>query len=94
MPYENINIKSRLQNQLNDPAFKEAFERVEIEYELIEQIVLARRAKSITQVRLAEITGVSQQAISRLEKEKHLPKLDTLIKIVDGLGMKLVIKER
>ena len=94
MPYENIDIKSRLQSQLDDPAFKEAFERVELEYELIEQIVLARRAKSITQVRLAEITGVSQQAISRLEKEKHLPKLDTLIKIVDGLGMKLVIKER
>jgi DNA-binding XRE family transcriptional regulator len=43
---------------------------------------------------LAELTGVSQQAISRLEKEKPLPNLDTLIKIVDGLGMKLTITER
>jgi transcriptional regulator with XRE-family HTH domain len=48
----------------------------------------------ITQEQLARSANVTQQAISRLEKEKHIPKIDTLMRIIDGLGMKLTITER
>jgi len=71
-------------------------ERAEIkkEYELIEQIVRIRKLKKISQVELAKKACVSQQAVSRLEREKHIPKIDTLMKIVDGLGLKLTLTER
>ena len=94
MTFKKIDLNAELNKQLIDLRFKESFDRVQLQYELIEQIAFVRKSKSITQARLAELTGVSQQAISRLEKEKHLPNLDTLIKIVDGLGMKLTITER
>lgn len=94
MTFKKIDLNAELSKHLNDHRFKENFDRVQLQYELIEQIAFVRKSKSITQSKLAELTGVSQQAISRLEKEKHLPNLDTSIKIVDGLGMKLTITER
>ena len=94
MPFKKIDVKAQLDEELKDETFRFHYEQVSKEYELIETIVLIRKAKKISQVELAQRTHVSQQAISRLEKEKHIPKIDTLMKIVDGLGMKLTLTEK
>lgn len=94
MPFEKVDIKKLLDEQLKDKEFETNYDQVKKEYELIEQIVLMRKHMKITQVELAKKANVSQQAISRLEKEKHIPKIDTLMKIVDGLGLKLTLTER
>lgn len=94
MPFKKIDVKAQLDEELKDETFRFHYEQVSKEYELIESIVLIRKAKKISQVELAQRTHVSQQAISRLEKEKHIPKIDTLMKIVDGLGMKLTLTEK
>jgi DNA-binding XRE family transcriptional regulator len=94
MPFEKVNIKSHLEEELKSKEFRENYNRVRKEYELIEQIVAMRKKMKITQETLAKKANVSQQAISRLEKEKHIPKIDTLLKIVDGLGLKLILTER
>lgn len=94
MPFEKINVKSLLDEQLKDESFKANYEQIKKEYELIEQIMLIRKQKKISQVELAKRARVSQQAISRLEKEKHIPKIDTLMRIIDGLGLKLTLTER
>lgn len=94
MPFERIDIKGILNDELKNKEFETHFNQVKKEYELIEQIVVMRKKLNITQVELAKKAQVSQQAISRLEKEKHIPNLDTLLRIVDGLGLKLVLEER
>lgn len=72
-------------------AFDREYRRIKKEYALVEQLVKARKEKNITQRELAEATGISQQAISRIEKEKHIPKMDTFSKVLDGLGLELAI---
>jgi DNA-binding XRE family transcriptional regulator len=94
MPFKKIDVKAILDEELKDETFRFHFEQVSKEYELIESIVRIRKAKNISQVELAQRVHVSQQAISRLENEKHMPKIDTLMKIVDGLGMKLTLTEK
>jgi len=94
MPFEKVNVKRNLAEELKNEEFKENYNHVRKEYELIEQIVAMRKKMKITQETLAKKANVSQQAISRLEKEKHIPKIDTLLKIVDGLGLKLTLTER
>jgi len=94
MPFEKINVQGLLNEELKDEKFKSSYEQVKKEYELIEQIVRIRKQMKISQSELAKKANVSQQAISRLEKEKHIPKIDTLMKIIDGLGLKLVLTER
>lgn len=94
MPFEKINVQVLLNEELKDEKFKSSYEQVKKEYELIEQIVRIRKQMKISQSELAKKANVSQQAISRLEKEKHIPKIDTLMKIIDGLGLKLVLTEK
>ncbi len=94
MPFEKVDIKGILNDELKNKELETHFNQVKKEYELIEQIVVMRKKLNITQVELAKKAQVSQQAISRLEKEKHIPNLDTLLRIVDGLGLRLVLEER
>lgn len=93
MPFEKLNVQALLNEELKDEKFKSSYEQIKKEYELIEQIVKIRKQKKISQVELAKKASVSQQAISRLEREKHMPKIDTLMKIVHGLGLKLTLTD-
>ncbi len=94
MPFKKIDVKELLNEELKNDEFKSNFEQVKKGYELIEQIVRIRKLKKISQCELAKKASVSQQAISRLEREKHIPKIDTLMKIIDGLDLKLTLTER
>lgn len=91
MAFMMIDIKSIVEEERIDKEFDSEYKKIKQEYKLIEKLVEARKAKDITQKELAELVGVSQQAISRLELEKHIPKMDTFIKILDGLDLELTI---
>ena len=49
----------------------------------------ARNEKDMTQKQLADITGIPQADISRLENGNANPSLKTLQRLADGMGMKL-----
>lgn len=66
----------------------------EMETELIENLIHARKKLGITQEGLAEMTGLSQAAIGRLESMKTNPTLKTLFKILQALDLKLVFVEK
>lgn len=80
----------------NDPELISNAEREQINFqvELIGQIVEAREEKGITQQQLAEMAGVEQSAVARLESMKATPQIDTLFKILEPLGYTLVIKPK
>lgn len=65
--------------------------KIEFEVELIGKIIEAREAKGLTQQELADISGVKQSSIARLEKLKTTPQIDTLFKILTPMGYKLAI---
>ena len=52
----------------------------------------SRAEKSLTQKQLADITGIPQADISRLENGNANPSLRTLRRLADGLGMKLKLE--
>ena len=56
-----------------------------------EAVLAARAEKAITQRRLAEITGIDQSDISRIERGMANPTVGTLEKIAAALGMELKI---
>ena len=91
MAFKRIDIKSVVEEERIDKEFDSEYKKIKQEYKLIEKLVEARKSKDITQKELADLVGVSQQAISRLELEKHIPKMDTFIKILDGLDLELTI---
>lgn len=56
-----------------------------------ETIMNARRAKGLTQQELADMVGVAQGSIARIESGKHRIRLDKLEKIAHALDIKITI---
>lgn len=77
-----------------DPELYAEYKALEPEYELVKAIIDARRQKGITQKELAEITGIDQANISRIENGNYNPTLQILKRIATGLGKELHIEFR
>lgn len=56
-----------------------------------QQIKAARVAARLTQQELADLMGTKRENISRLESDKHRPRLDTLINVTKVLQFELKI---
>ncbi len=65
-----------------------------LQLQISELIRLRRRALSIKQDRLSEISGVALRTIRDLEKGVGNPSLQTLTKVLDVLGMELSVKNK
>ena len=86
--YEWNNIKAKL-TSLSEAEKEE----IEIITEIIVQMINRRNDLGISQRELETITGINQAAICRIEKMKNIPQLDTLIKLLKPLGLKLTVSK-
>jgi len=70
-----------------------AAEREQINFEstLIGMMIEARNTRGLSQRELADICGIKQPAIARLESMKATPQIDTIFKILGPLGYTLSI---
>ena len=66
-------------------------EQISFEVALIGKMIEAREKQGLSQRELAELSGVSQPAIARLESLKATPQIDTLFKVLHPLGYTLAI---
>ena len=89
-----FDLDQYLEEQLKDPEFKKIHEENQEEYEAIRAEIAARCSQNVTQEELARRTGIRQSNISRIESGACSPRISTLQKIADALGMKLCIELR
>lgn len=66
-------------------------EEIEIVSKLVAEVIERRLELGLSQRDLAALSGVKQPAIARFETLGTIPRLDTLIKIMKALGLKLNI---
>ena len=86
------NYRVLLNERLNDPQFRKAWDELEPEFQIIRAMIEAREEANMTQKDLAEKTGIAQGDISKLENGSSNPSIRTLQRIAEGLGKKLVIE--
>ena len=77
---------------LKNKEVQKEYELMEAEYKIIEEIIMARREKNLTQKGLAELIGTKQSNISRLESGNYNPSMDFLQKIATAMGKKLEVR--
>ena len=77
----------------NDETFigEEQKARIDFEVALIGKLIEAREARGLSQKQLADMCGLKQSAIARLEKMGATPKINTLMRVLQPLGYKLDI---
>jgi transcriptional regulator with XRE-family HTH domain len=75
-----------------DPKVLKELEKLAPFYEIIDQILLLRKERNLTQRELAELINTTQSCIARLESGNYNPSLQFLQKIADACGKKIEIR--
>ena len=81
-----------LEEQLQDPEFRQEYEVLQPEHAIIQAIIDARQNAGLTQKELSERTGIAQGDISKIEKGNANPSLKTLQRLASGMGMILKLE--
>jgi transcriptional regulator with XRE-family HTH domain len=73
--------------------FSEAYDALDLEYQVADQLLKARARAGLTQDAVAERMGTTKSAISRLESAgKHAPSLSTLKRYAQAVGCDIQVK--
>ena len=62
------------------------------QYQIASQILAARKQRNLTQLELAQLSGVQQADISRIENGQSFPTTETLAKLLQALQAKVKIE--
>ena len=66
-------------------------EQIKLKTELMKEMVRIRKSKNMTQQMIAERTGIARPNIARMENGTYNPTVDMLVRIADGMGMRIEI---
>ncbi|QPE19535.1 helix-turn-helix transcriptional regulator [Providencia rettgeri] len=77
--------------QENEEDSDECYSELHVRQALINQLKKARLANNLTQMQIAEKMQTQKQNVSRLEKAQFDPKLGTLLKYAEAVGMRITL---
>lgn len=86
-----MNLSDYRKQQMQDPEFRAYAEQMQPFADLAKAVVGARLERNLTQQELSRLTGVAQSDISRLESCEGNPSLKTLVRIAEGMDMRLQV---
>lgn len=89
-----ISNKDVLAQELEDPEFREQWERTALARWIALEISHYRALNSLSQRDLAEQLGMKQSQVARIETGEHNPSLGTLARLATGLDLELLIDIR
>ena len=83
---------AELKKQLmKNPEVRQEYDKVDVEYTLIEEMIRARMKAHLSQAELATKIGTTQSAIARLESGRVSPSLTTLRRYAEATGRQLKV---
>ena len=81
---------------MQNPEFRVAYDALEEEYQLLDEMLEARKRVNLTQEEVAQRMGTKGSAVARIEssilKKKPSPSISTLRKYAQAVGCTLEIK--
>ena len=75
----------------SDPIGKTLINEAEAEATIISAIIKQRNALGLSQRDLASLCGIPQSSVARIESSKTTPKLSTIVKNCNHLGLTLSV---
>ena len=85
-----------IEKMLSDPAVKAAYDGLEDEFALFDEVLKARKRTGLTQAEIAARMGTKAPAVARLESgggsKRHSPSIATLRRYAEAVWCKLKIE--
>jgi predicted transcriptional regulator len=85
-------FEKHLQEQLQDPEFKKEWDKLELRYTIIKQLIKLRNTYNLSQAQLAKKIGTTQAVISRIENGTVNIGIDFLEKIARAFNKKVDLR--
>ena len=86
-----IDFDTFLEKKLKNPDFKREYDALDKEFELIDELLKARSEAKMTQAQVAEVMGVKQSAVARIESGNLDMKYSTLVNYLNAVGKRIAI---
>lgn len=77
----------------NDPSMGHDLAEAEEQAKIISAVIEQRHALGLSQRDLAQLCGIPQSSVARIESFQTTPNLATLLKILKPLGLKLSVSK-
>src|SRR5207248_7215189 len=90
-PHRNDGRGSKVQTRAPTPAYRAEQERLAPFEELARLVIKHRGALGLSQEELARRVGTSHSAISRIESGRHKTSVETLQRLAQALGVRLIL---
>ncbi|WP_417666404.1 helix-turn-helix domain-containing protein [Pseudidiomarina sp.] len=87
-----MSLQQLKKRALSNPKVKAEYEKLECEFNLIDQLLTMRSKSGFTQAQVAERMGTKKSNISRLEHGNSNPSWSTLLKYAHACGFELSLK--
>lgn len=78
-----------INEKLQDSELRAYYVKNFLKEDIIQQLIKARKNAGLTQQELSEKLNIPQGNISRLERGKQMPTIDTILKIATELGYRV-----
>jgi ribosome-binding protein aMBF1 (putative translation factor) len=87
-------FETHFNSRMLNTAFAELYNQEKIKYDIAELVKFQRKKAGLTQRQLAEISGLKQSAIARIESRtaKMIPSIETLRRIFVPLGFNVTVR--
>jgi ribosome-binding protein aMBF1 (putative translation factor) len=77
---------------MKEPKYRRTYAALEEEFEVARAVIAARSRAGLTQAELAQRMGTTQPAVARMESGRIQPSLQTLHRLAQATGSRLMIR--
>ena len=67
-------------------------QKIRVKNDVIDQYIAIRKAKGLSQEKIANLTGIARTNIIRIEAKRNMPTIDVLTKLANAVDMELEVK--
>ncbi len=80
-----------LSDQLNNPEIRSEWDRTAPARAVAHYVLAYRTEHGLSQTALGRMLGMPQPTVARIESGEHVPTIDTLVRLSDGLGIEFAL---
>ena len=92
MTIDTISLRDVRDSILSNPEVRAEYDALKAEFEFARAVLEMRESLGLTQRQFADLTGIKQAQLARLESGKQMPRIDTLANLAQRLGLAVEVR--
>jgi transcriptional regulator with XRE-family HTH domain len=92
MTIDTIALSDVRDSILSNPEVRAEYDALKAEFEFARAVLEMRESLGLTQRQFADLTGIKQAQLARLESGKQMPRIDTLANLAQRLGIAVEVR--